>query len=192
MVALRGSLWVSLLLHRLHHLLWRLLVLGRHHLWLSLHYRLLVLLRVAHYWCLHLHLLIWCVCSHAYICHRHDHLRLIDYDDTAMAIAMMIEISLKLFVALTFAAADNAACCPRMYVKPSHQADQSNHKGDHQEGDGSYDCSYYASDDSNNNVQVRVRKLLIRPGYLRVRNSDGTSSRDLWSYYRNRNLLHLW
>jgi len=49
-----------------------------------------------------------------------------------------------------------------------------------------------ASDDSNNNVQIRVRKLLIGPTYLRVRNSDGTSSRDLWSYYRNRNLLNLW
>ena len=73
-----------------------------------------------------------------------------------MAIAMMIEISLKLFVALTFAAADNAACCPRMYVKPSHQADQSNHKGDHQEGDGSYDCSYYGSDGSSPSSTVVI------------------------------------
>ena len=73
-----------------------------------------------------------------------------------MAIVMMIEISLKLLVALTFAAADNAACCPRMYVKPSHQADQSNHKGDHQEGDGSYDCSYYGSDGSSPSSTVVI------------------------------------
>ena len=78
-----------------------------------------------------------------------------------MAIAMMIEISLKLFVALTFAAADNAACCPRMYVKPSHQADQSNHKGDHQEGDGSYDCSYYGSDGSSPSSTVIIGVIVI-------------------------------
>ena len=78
-----------------------------------------------------------------------------------MASVMMIEISLKLFVALTFAAADNAACCPRMYVKPSHQADQSNHKGDHQKGDGSYDCSYYGSDGSSPSSTVVIVVVVV-------------------------------